>query len=123
MTYTGALLKTISFAGRSFQLLYNTNNKLQSITDGLRTTFLEQDGNGDLIRSIVTQGMIDRDTMEYTYDNHKMSRIRDPRGTVFLKNYYQNDKVYWQQDAYDKSTYFNYDTPSVGTTKVTNPTG
>lgn len=113
--YTNNLLSRIVSAGRAFTLTYQ-NGKVSTVSDGLRTVTYTYDAAGDF-KTATVNGK----TTTFFYDNaHQIVHVTDAMGYRFVRNVYTNGKVTAQYDVFDKVMRFDYNTPSVGITKITN---
>lgn len=119
---SGNLRTVTDSAGRVFTFTYDGSHRLISVTDPMgRVVQYAYDAAGNLISC--------RDALEgltqYTYDaNHRMIAATDPHGIVYMHNTYDaQGRVVLQTNARGFATTFAYDTPSPGTTTITDPLG
>jgi RHS repeat-associated protein len=119
---TGNLTTVTDSSGRVFVFAYDAGNHLVSITDPIgRTVFYSYGPNGNL--TSYTDAL--KGVVQYSYDdNHRMTSATDPRGNVYLQNVYDlQGRVTSQRNARGFVSTFAYDTPSPGTTMVTDARG
>jgi RHS repeat-associated protein len=138
----GKLSAIIDRNGNQQVLVYNGSGQLASITDSSNRTYTftndashlisvrdplgrvweyAYDGGNNLTSVQNPLGGITR----YTYDgSHHMLTALDARGTTFLTNTYDaSGRVVTQKNGRGYATTLQYDTPTAGTTTVTDPRG
>ena len=113
-----------SDGARSIELTYDTSNRITQAKDNTgRTVGYQYNGVGQLWKVTDVAGGI----TEYTYDSQgQMKTIKDPRGIVYLTNYYDPFTGVKKQVLADGSVYeFAYTLQSgyVAQTDVTDPRG
>ena len=68
--------------------------------------YYNYDGSGDL----VSFENADSDTVDYTYEDHRITEISDFNGNTYLKNKYDSiGRVIEQYMADEGTSYFSYD--------------
>ena len=112
--------------GREINLSYNSDGRVSAITDfaGRTWVYTYDPSTSDLLSvtapatSQYPLGL----TTTYSYDNHNLISVTDPKGQTYLVNHYDaDDKVDWQ--TYGDGNYtFAYD-PDNSTTTVTDRKG
>lgn len=124
IAYDYILAAITDAAGRTVNFEYNADGRLAKITDFAgRVISYTYNTVGDLVAITMPQTTDYPDGVAtiYTYTNHNLEAITDPKGQLFLTNHYDlNDRVDWQIYGIDKST-ISYISPNQ--TMVTDPSG
>jgi len=118
----GNLASIVDSASRSYALSYDGGGHLLSVTDPIdRILRYGYDASGRLTSFTDPAGSV----TQYSYDsNNRMVSATDSRGNVYLQNTYDpRGRVITQKNARNFATTFAYNTPSAGTTTVTDPLG
>jgi RHS repeat-associated protein len=141
----GALLTIVDRNGNTQTLAYNGSGGLASVTDPSGRVFaFAYDGSRRMISLADPAGR----SLQYTYDSsgnlasfqdalgnktqygydtgHHMTSATDPRGNVYMQNVYGSSnpsRVILQTNARGFQTSFAYNTPALGTTTITDPSG
>ncbi len=119
--YNGAILDSIAGPGGRLIELGYTDDKITSVKDPLnRYIYYEYDENDNLIKVINANS----DTSCFVYDDaHLLLTAFNNLGDTVVHNSYDplTSKVISQKDGHQQLTIFEYDTPEVGATSVTNP--
>jgi RHS repeat-associated protein len=118
----GNLISITDTTGRIFHFTYDSNNHLVSLTDPSgRKIQYAYDGNSDLTMFQDALGGL----TQYVYDgNHRLTSGTDPRSVVYVQNTYDDSgRVSAQKNGRGFTTAFAYNTPSTGTTTITDPLG
>jgi len=118
----GNLITATDTVGRVFMFAYDTSNRMITFIDPAgRTWQYAYDATSDLVSVRDPAAGV----TQYAYDaNHGMSSATDARGIVFLQNTYDaQERVIAQKNARGFATTLAYNTPSAGTTTITDPLG
>lgn len=117
--YNGNNLTSITApGGRFINLSYNAQNRIITATanSGLQVHYY-YNADATLLDSV----NIGSSTTKFKYDSYGLTEVNDPNGSRVVKNVYNgNAQVVEQYDAYDNSTFFQYDFPAALHTTVTN---
>jgi YD repeat-containing protein len=123
LTYSaGNLISVADTVGRIFSLSYDANSHLTSVIDPSgRTVHYGYDFSGNLTSCQDALGNV----TQYAYDSgHHLLSGTDPRGVVYVQNTYDSSgRVATQKNGRGLTTTFGYNTPTSGTTTVTDPLG
>ena len=120
--YSGDKLLTVTApGGRFFQFSYNTFAKVSSVSDNSgKTVRYYYDPTGHYLDST----RIGNSRTYFKYDSHGITEVYDPKGNRIIYNLYDaQGRVYKQYDADSNLTTFQYNTPIIGSTIVTDPLG
>jgi RHS repeat-associated protein len=108
LIYEGSKLsKVVDASGREvLKFNYDSQLRIVSIEDVIgRHVYYKYDENGDLVEAVDVRGS----STKYVYQNHKITKIIDPRGKLVLTNYYDDlGRVIKQVDAFGYETSFEY---------------
>lgn len=119
---SGNLTTVTDGTGRVFTLAYDGSGRISSLSDpAARSWSYGYDANGNLKSVRDATGAV----TQYGYDaSHRMTSASDARGVTFLQNAYDGlGRVTAQSNGRLFSTTLSYNTPSVGTTTITDPLG
>ena len=118
----GDVISITDTVGRIFNLTYDGTHRLLSVVDPAgRTVSYSYDASGNLASSTNAAGGVSK----YTYDTaSRMTAANDPRGITYVQNTYDTSgRVVAQKDGRGITTHFAYNTPSIGTTTITDGNG
>lgn len=121
LTYSNGILTRVTGPGGRYILIGYTSGMLTSVSnqEGHRAEF-RYNSSLDLDRITNVRG----GHFLFSYINHLMTDIYDPRNIHFLHNDFDTQGRVIRQTLADGGTYiFQYDTPVVGATTVLNPMG
>jgi RHS repeat-associated protein len=120
-------------AGRRLSFTWSSG-RLATITDplpapegGPRVATFTYSGSPNF--DLVSYEDMNGGTWTFTYDgsSHRMLTMRKPNnqpsGPVVENSYDSAGRVQWQEDELDRRTTFEYDTPALDSTRITNPDG
>jgi RHS repeat-associated protein len=119
---SGNLTSITDASGRALTLAYNASGQIASLSDPIsRLWQYAYDANGNLILVTDPSGGV----TQYTYDaSHRMTSATDARGVTYMQNTFDSlGRVVTQTNARSFTTSLAYNTPSAGTTTVTDPLG